>query len=471
MSDDASTGSRDDGDTVPLDLPDASRSEPDEQTHPTPDRPAEHGPEERLWPKAPPPYPGWGSPGWHGGAPIASPPSAALNPLLPAAGAHPSRPAPGWHGPPSPGYAPGAWAPQQRPLPTPWAVLVAVSLVVGLVGGILGTVVALAGSDGGSLGTGGTAVDPLPSDPAPLRTGNTSVARVADRLLPSVVQVRVVGSQGSATGSGFVLDERGHVVTNAHVVRAGGDDGISVVLPDGHERTAELIGFSESYDLAVLEVQPDGLRVARLGSSGALRVGQPVVAFGSPLGLTSTVTSGIVSALDRPVTAGGSGESSYINAIQTDAAINPGNSGGPLVDLQGRVVGVNSAIATVGGSLGSQSGNIGVGFAIPIDQVRVTAVQLIRSGVAVYPVIGASVDTGGGEGGAVIDGVEAGSPAEDAGLQEGDRVVRVDGTAVADGIELIVAIRARVPGETVTLEFVRAGDRRSVDVVLGEAEG
>ncbi len=356
--------------------------------------------------------------------------------------------------------------------------LLALSLVVSLIGGILGTFAVINWSDAGAgdgtsatSGAGERDVEPLQADPAPLPPDNSNVAAVANRLLPSVVQIRVVNGQGGATGSGFVLDGRGHVVTNAHVVGvASRGEGISIVLPDGRERAAELVGTSDSYDLAVLEVRSRGLRVAHLGSSGALRVGQPVVAFGSPLGLTSTVTSGIVSALERPVTAGGSGEDSFINAIQTDAAINPGNSGGPLVDLRGRVVGVNSAIATVGGSTGSQSGNIGVGFAIPIDQVRVTAVQLIRRGVAVYPIVGAKV-AAGDDRGAVISAVSAGGPAESAGLQTEDVIVGIDDEPVTDGIELIVAIRSRAPGDTIRLRYRRGGDTRSTTVVLGRAEG
>jgi putative serine protease PepD len=182
------------------------------------------------------------------------------------------------------------------------------------------------------------------------------------------------------------------------------------------------------------------------------------------------VTSGIVSALDRPVTAGGSGESSFINAIQTDAAINPGNSGGPLVDLQGRVVGVNSAIATVGAGFGGAAGNIGVGFAIPIDQVRLTAEQIIQTGKAVYPVIGAKVNSAEGQP-AEIDSVTPGSPAAEAGLQSGDILRSVDGDVVADGIELIVTIRSRVPGETVEIGYIRNGERQTAQITLGEQEG
>jgi putative serine protease PepD len=290
-------------------------------------------------------------------------------------------------------------------------------------------------------------------------------------VLPSVVQIQVRGGAGGATGSGFVLDERGHVVTNNHVVDAAGDDGsIAVVLPDGSKREADLVGRSAAYDLAVVRIDPDDLVPARLGVSRALRVGQTVVAFGSPLGLASTVTSGIVSALDRPVTAGGVGEAAFINAIQTDAAINPGNSGGPLVDLQGRVVGVNSAIATVGGNVGGEAGNIGVGFAIPIDQVRLTAEQIIRTGKAVYPVIGAKVQSAEGRP-AEITEVTPGSPAESAGLRRGDVVRAIDGENVADGIELIVTIRAHRPGDTVVIAYVRDGERRTAQITLDEHEG
>ena len=430
MSDDRRLDGNGDADTAaPLDPPGS----------PTSGAPA------AAWTGAPPPYPGWGAPGWHGSQPQAPAPAP---PRVPPGGSVPRRPT------------------------TPWLALTAVSLVVGLVGGVLGTLAALAGSDDERRGfSRPSRAVPIDSDPAPLPADNTSVAEVANQLLPSVVQIRVRNGVDGASGSGFVLDRRGHVVTNAHVVAAAEEDGrISVVLPDQTERSADLVGTSDSYDLAVLEVEPRGLAAARLGSSGALQVGQPVVAFGSPLGLTSTVTSGIVSALDRPVNAGGGGAQSYINAIQTDAAINPGNSGGPLVDLRGRVVGVNSAIATVGGSYSGEAGNIGVGFAIPIDQVKLTARQLIRTGRAVYPVIGASVQTGG-ENGALVNKVSSDSPAEDAGLVSGDVIVRIDGEPLTDGIGLIVAIRSHVPGDTIVLDYRRDGEPRSTEVVLGGQAG
>jgi putative serine protease PepD len=209
-----------------------------------------------------------------------------------------------------------------------------------------------------------------------------------------------------------------------------------------------------------------------LGSSRQLRVGETVVAVGSPLGLSATVTSGIVSALDRPVTTGsGEDDTSYINAVQTDAAINPGNSGGPLVNLRGQVVGVNSAIATAGG-FGGRAGNIGVGFAIPVEQVRITADQILADGEARYPVIGAKVQVGPGEErGARVSEVSPGTPADDAGLRDGDVVTEIEGEPVADGIALIVAIRTHQPGETVELTVRRDGRDRTLEVTLGSEVG
>jgi putative serine protease PepD len=343
--------------------------------------------------------------------------------------------------------------------------LVTTALLAGLVGGGVGALGASALDDEPTTATV-TDVEPLPVDSAPLRAGNTSVVAVADALLPSVVQIKVRNGDEQGTGSGFVLDARGHVVTNDHVVDVAGSDGqISVVLDDGDERRATVVGRSPSYDLAVIEVaDADALSPARMGSSGRLRVGEPVVAIGSPLGLTSTVTSGIISALSRPVRAGGVGESSYISAIQTDAAINPGNSGGPLVNFAGQVIGVNSAIATVGGSDGD-AGNIGVGFAIPIDQVRRTVQQLLEDGEAQYPVIGAAVQTES-ESGARITDVNAGSPAADAGLRPDDLIVSVNGAPVVDGVHLIVAIRQHQPGDVVVLVYERDGQQHRTDVVL-----
>jgi putative serine protease PepD len=378
--------------------------------------------------------------------------------------------------PPGPPPAPPRYGPPPYPYPRPHreprraglSLVIALSLIVGVLGGaggawLMGNIT----DDDSDPGPSIVSDEPLPTDPAPLPAGNTSVAAVADEVVPSVVHIKVSGGGQQATGSGFVLDDRGHVVTNNHVVELAADGGrITVVTVDEQEREASIVGRSPSYDLAVLEVPPEGLKPASVGSSDRLRVGEPVVAIGSPLGLTSTVTTGIVSALDRPVTAGGSGESSYMSAIQTDAAINPGNSGGPLVNLNGQVIGINSAIVTLGASLSGESGNIGLGFAIPMDQVRRTVRQLLQDGDAEYPIIGAKVKTSDPEA-AVIDSVEPGLPAEEAGIEEGDRILAIDGDQITGGgVDLIVEIRSHVPGDTITVEYERDGETRTVAITL-----
>jgi putative serine protease PepD len=360
------------------------------------------------------------------------------------------------------------------------ALAVLVALLAGGIGGAGGYLLARHNSDdgvtvkGASLGAAPVRTVQRPAD---------SVAGVAARVLPSVVQIKVVTSNGAATGSGFVVDASGFIVTNNHVVADADSSGVTVSFADGTKVKARIVGTSPSYDLAVLKVAGKKLTPLPLGNSDSVVVGDPVIAIGSPLGLSGTVTSGIVSAKDRPVTAGDSGgsDSSYINAVQTDAAINPGNSGGPLVNLSGEVVGVNSAIATVGGSItGGQSGNIGVGFAIPINQARRTVEQLIKTGQAQHPIIGASLDGSyDGEGARIATGssaggtppLVAGGPADKAGLQPGDVVVAVDGKPVADASELIVAIRARAPGDKVALTVQRAGHSQTFQVTLGSSKG
>jgi putative serine protease PepD len=262
------------------------------------------------------------------------------------------------------------------------------------------------------------------------------------------------------------------VITNNHVVSGVSDGGqIQVIDHQGRRLTAEIVGRSPVYDIAVLDVEgAEELEPAALGSSRAMKVGETVVAIGSPLGLSSTVTSGIVSALDRPVTTGDEDESSFINAVQTDAAINPGNSGGPLVNLRGEVVGVNSAIATMGG-FAADAGNIGVGFAIPMEQVKVTASQIVANGEAEYPVIGANVNTGSRRNGAEIVDVPSGTPADRAGLEKGDIVLAVGDKPVADGIGLIVAIRSHQPGETIELTVRRDGEERTLEITLDAKVG
>lgn len=376
--------------------------------------------------------------------------------------------------PPAPPNGPSE---KKRGLPAwVWPAVATLALVLGLLGGFAGGIAAVRWDDGSaSSSNSGGLGDVNTASEAPLDVDNGSIAAVADELLPSTVQIlaEFKGEEGGATGSGFVLDKQGHIVTNNHVVAAAAEDNgkIQVVDGEGNQRDATVVGRSPVYDLAVLKVEGDSnLKPAALGSSTELPVGAPVVALGSPLGLSSTVTSGIMSAKNRPVTTGRSDdESSFINALQTDAAINPGNSGGPLVNMQGQVVGVNSAIATTGGgALGGKSGNIGVGFAIPIEQVKVTAEQILENGEAKYPVIGATVQTGGNPqpGGGPIEEVLDDSPAQEAGLEDGDLVTKVNDDRVTDGISLIVLIRTYQPGDTVTLTVERDGQEREIDIKL-----
>ncbi|HEX3223148.1 MAG TPA: trypsin-like peptidase domain-containing protein [Nocardioides sp.] len=360
-----------------------------------------------------------------------------------------------------------------------WPVVAGLALVIGVIGGVFGGAVyenwhrtATEGQVGGGLADSGAISQ------APLPASNHSVARVAQRLLPSTIQVlaEYQGKKDGATGSGFVLDRSGHYITNNHVVADAVESHgpIEIVDQNGNKYAAKVVGRSPTYDLAVLYVKHGPhLPPASLGTARLLRVGDQVVAFGSPLGLSSTVTSGIVSALNRPVTTSDSGSvSSYINAVQTDAAINPGNSGGPLVDLTGRVVGVNSAIATTGSSGSGEAGSIGVGFAIPIDQVKITADQILRTGEARYPVIGATVNTDDTSGaGAKILQVSSDGPASKAGLRKGDVITEVADEKVADGIALIVAIRAHQPGDTVAFTVQRGSDEMRLKITLGSQVG
>jgi putative serine protease PepD len=413
---------------------------------------------------------------------LAGPPPQPYEPAAPTVPvAHGGAPgAPGAPGGPA-YFGPGGYPRPVYAEPTPsrkmplwaWPAVAAVALVVGLLGGLAGG--ALQDQLSSRPGTVDNGLDGVRTQTAaPLEADNGSVAAVAQALLPSTVQIvaEFDGQPAGATGSGFVLDREGHVVTNNHVVAsAAADDGpITVIDQSGERHEASVVGRSAVYDLAVLDVDgADSLEPAALGASQVLRVGDPVIAFGAPLGLSQTVTSGIVSALNRPVTTSGESDddSSYINAVQTDAAINPGNSGGPLVNLAGEVVGVNSAIATTGGA-SNESGNIGVGFAIPIEQVVTTVDQILRTGKAEYPVIGAQVRTGGEPDaeGATITEVMPDTPAERAGLKKDDVITAVDDQPVNDGIALIVAIRTHLPGETVKMSVVRGGDERIVEVEL-----
>ncbi|HEX5994964.1 MAG TPA: trypsin-like peptidase domain-containing protein [Jiangellales bacterium] len=403
-----------------------------------------------------------------------------------------SRPAP-WPQPGLVGFpvadvedpAPGSPADKEQAAHDPWVIppeqprarsrpgigaLVGGAAAIALLAGSAGAVTASLIDDDGET-TGSPVVTVLGADPAALReVAPDSVAGIAEMVLASVVSV----SAGDGTGSGFVISDDGYIVTNHHVVRDA--ETIELAFSDGSREAAEIVGTSASYDLAVLQVDRDDLTPVVLGNSSSVAVGDPVLAIGSPLGLEGTVTSGIVSALDRPVTAGGQDEQAFINALQTDAAINPGNSGGPLVDFQGRVIGVNSAIATLG--LSGASGSIGLGFAIPIDQARRTAEQIIATGEAQYPVMGVRLDPSYDESGARIaedtderPGLVRDGPAERAGLRPGDVIVAIDGHPVSTADELVVLLRTRQPGDEVTLRYLRDGVEAEVTLTLDSETG
>lgn len=314
-----------------------------------------------------------------------------------------------------------------------------------------------------------------------------SVAGIAASALPSVVTLHVSGAGEQGTGTGFVLDAKGHILTNHHVVDPAGANGtINITFSGGQTAKAKLVGKDSGYDLAVVRVLGvDGLKPLPLGNSENVQVGDPVVAIGAPFDLQNTVTSGIISAKERPITAGGEkgdgSDVSYVNALQTDAPINPGNSGGPLVDAQARVIGINSAIRAADNSAGlegSQGGSIGLGFAIPINQGKRVAEELINTGRATHPVIGVTLDMKyGGDGARVgtkgADGpaVTPGGPGARAGIEPRDIITEVNGQKVHNGQELIVKIRAHRPGDRLELTVVRSGKERSFAVTLGSADG
>jgi putative serine protease PepD len=351
--------------------------------------------------------------------------------------------------------------------------VIAASLLAGAVGGVAGSAL----RDGVVDASGRNPTISLPkSEPEDPSRPASAVTTVAGAVLPSVVSIKVRTSTQAGTGSGFVIDAaQGYILTNNHVVTAGGTapaTSIAVVFQDGQQVTGTVVGLDASYDLAVVRVKAKGLRQLELGDSDKVRVGDPVVAIGAPLGLQGTVTTGIVSALNRPVAAGEGDKPAFINAIQTDAAINPGNSGGPLVDSAGKVIAVNSAIARAPDSVGATSGNIGLGFAIPSNQARRTAEELIRTGKAEHPIIGVSLDsTYEGPGVKVSERpsaagappVSVGGPADHAGIKAGDVITKIGDRPVTEPDELIVAIRAQRPGDTVTLT-VKSGNSRQRQV-------
>lgn len=362
----------------------------------------------------------------------------------------------------NPNPASGAWWQAPAPSKSAKGNLVLIALLAGSLGGFLGVNAA-----GGSLFREVNLV----SSTSTIERAPDSVAGIAQRVLPSVVSINTRTLNSGGSGSGFVIDSNGYILTNNHVISdaviSGGK--IQVTLNDGTTYTGKVIGRDASFDLAVLKIDAIGLKALQFGDSDKIAVGDAVIAIGSPLGLSGTVTTGIISAKDRAVTTGDSRtESSFINALQTDAAINPGNSGGPLVDSTGAVIGINSAIASLGTT--SQAGSIGLGFAIPINQGRKIADQLIKYGVATYPVVGISLDVNYMGVGAQIStsgtGILPGSPAQKAGLQAGDVIIEFDGKKINSPEELIVSVRSKNVGDRVTLVFMRDGAKKSVTLNL-----
>ncbi|MGG7572519.1 S1C family serine protease [Streptomyces sirii] len=428
-----------------------------------------------------------GSPGHAphpGGEPAAGPEQTAQIPAYPTAG-HGSSGG-GWGQPPYGGHPWGA--PPDSPAPKRRnggliAAVLAAALVAGGIGGGIGFWAA-GQNDGASTTVSAT------GDAGALNRKPTSVAGIAQKALPSVVTIEAQGATGEGgTGTGFIYDKQGHILTNNHVVAsAAGGGKLTATFSNGKKYDAEVVGNAQGYDVAVLKLKNASdapLNPLPLGKSSHVQVGDATIAIGAPFGLSGTVTTGIISAKDRPVASsdGGGSSASYMSALQTDASINPGNSGGPLMDAAGNVIGINSAIQSAGnGGLGGesgQSGSIGLGFAIPIDQAKRVAQDLIKTGKPVYPQIGVQVgmrETGDGAtiaqtGNNGSDAVTPNGPADKAGLQPGDTITKLDDTVIDSGPTLISEIWQHKPGDTVTLTYKRAGKEHTAKVTLGQRTG
>lgn len=353
------------------------------------------------------------------------------------------------------------------------------AVAVAVVSGGIGAAVVAGQSDPAPIAQSAVTQEPSTRPAASAPAG--SVEEVAAKVMPSVVKLQIDTGNSSGEGSGIVLTSDGLILTNNHVVsEAASGNGrgtrATVSFSNGQTVPFEVVGTDPAGDIAVVRAQRvSGLTPITIGSSADVQVGQNVVAIGSPLGLQGTVTTGIVSALHRPVSAGGGGgeQPTVLDAIQTDAAINPGNSGGALVNMKGELIGVNSAIATLGGGQegsGPPNGSIGLGFAIPSDQAKRIAEELISNGTASHGSLGVQLSSDAGGPGAAIARVVDGGPAAEAGLPDGVVVTKLD-DRVIDGPEaLIAAVRSKAPGDTVTLSYVdRSGADGTAEVTLGQA--
>ena len=422
-------------------------------------------------------------------------PSAAWPTVPPQFGVHGPQHTPGTHQPtgahqlagapqPAAGYSatqtlPPYMKPPQKNPRRRGGLLVTAALIAGLVGGS-GGAVAVNAISGDSTNPANTLT--TSNAQAKDQVLNGSVEAVAKKVQPSVVQINVANGQTGGTGSGVILTTDGMILTNNHVVEAAASGGtITVLFSDGTTAKATLVGQDPLTDIAVIKVEgKSGLTPATLGKSANVKVGQDVVAFGSPYGLQGTVTSGIVSALNRPVSAGsgepGASNTNVYPAIQTDAPINPGNSGGPLTDMNGNVIGIDSSIRSSSTSSSEAAGSIGLGFAIPIDLASNIATQIMDGGTVVHAKLGASVaDSIASDGitaqGAEIKAVGAGSAAEKAGLQSGDVVTSVDGITINDSQGLVAEIRSFTPGQTVTMTVQRGGNATQLKATLDSDGG
>ncbi len=352
--------------------------------------------------------------------------------------------------------------------------LIAGAAVLALAAGLLGG--GVGGYVGYQLGGDKGAVTSL-EQPRPARSASTapqgSVQQVAEKVLPSVVQLQVVTGRGAGEGSGIILSSDGYILTNNHVVDGGGQGRgqVTAQFQDNRSAPVRIVGTDPKSDLAVVKADVTGLTPADLGRSDDLPVGAAVVAIGSPFGLSGTVTSGIISAKDRPVRAGGESGSqeSVLDALQTDAAINPGNSGGPLVDMDGNVVGINSAIYSPGSGQ-EQAGSVGLGFAIPVDQARRIATELKDTGSATQTTLGVTIGNAQ-QAGAQVRDVVPGGPAEQAGIRSGDVITKMDDRSIMDADALVAAVRSHAPGDRVRITITGSGGDRTADATLTGQKG